>query len=55
MNNKYDSTADTLKHIKRVSELLLSAEIELAKRAVLHDNSKLSKAEFVNTAKFLKF
>lgn len=37
----YDSTADTLKHIKRVSELLMKASTELLQRASVHDNSKL--------------
>ena len=31
--NQYDSTADTLKHIKRVSELLTKCSIELIERA----------------------
>lgn len=38
---KYDSTADTLLHIKRVAELLTNAAAELIKRANRHDNSKL--------------
>jgi hypothetical protein len=37
----YDSQADTLLHIKRVSELLNEAAIELLKRANKHDASKL--------------
>jgi hypothetical protein len=37
----YDSTAETLKHIKRVNELLLFAAKELMDRAVRHDASKL--------------
>lgn len=37
----YDSTSDTLLHIKRVSELLTEAACELLKRANVHDNSKL--------------
>lgn len=41
----YDSTADTLKHIKRVSELLAAAATELLKRAAIHDESKLSSPE----------
>lgn len=40
-NKTYDSTADTLKHIKRVSELLNEAAMELLRRANVHDNSKL--------------
>ena len=39
--DKYDSTVDTLRHIKRVSELLGEAAIELIKRGNRHDNSKL--------------
>ena len=41
----YDSEADTLKHIKRVNELLVNASIELLKRSQVHDNSKLGGAE----------
>lgn len=41
----YDSEADTLKHIKRVNELLIEASKELLQRAVVHDNSKLSQNE----------
>jgi hypothetical protein len=41
----YDSTADTLKHIKRVNELLLKACIELQRRAMAHDLSKLESPE----------
>ena len=39
--NEYDSTKDTLLHIKRVNELLVFATIELLRRAVVHDASKL--------------
>lgn len=42
---EYDSTADTLKHIKRVNELLLNAASELMLRAKLHDLSKLGDPE----------
>jgi hypothetical protein len=38
---EYDSTADTLKHIKRVNELLIFAATELLKRGICHDSSKL--------------
>jgi len=38
---EYDSTAETLTHIKRVNELLLFAAKELMDRAVRHDASKL--------------
>lgn len=41
----YDSTTDTLKHIKRVSQLLTEAAIELIRRANIHDNSKLQDPE----------
>lgn len=41
----YDSTADTLAHIKRVNELLIDASIELLKRAQRHDTSKLNTPE----------
>jgi hypothetical protein len=38
---KYDSIQDTLKHIRRVQELLMLACGELQKRAINHDTSKL--------------
>jgi hypothetical protein len=41
----YDSTAETLKHIKRVNELLLFAAKELMNRAIKHDASKLLSPE----------
>lgn len=41
----YDSTVDTLKHIKRVNELLTLACFDLMRRAVTHDNSKLEEPE----------
>lgn len=53
----YDSKADTLLHIKRVSELLNNASIELVKRGNVHDNSKLEepeKAEFDRLTPLLK-
>lgn len=37
----YDSTPDTLLHIKRVAELMTNAAAELIRRANIHDNSKL--------------
>jgi len=43
--NGYDSEADTLNHIRRVSELLMSAAQELLERAKRHDQSKLSGSE----------
>lgn len=42
---EYDSTIDTLKHIKRVSDLLMLAAGELLCRAACHDNSKLEDPE----------
>lgn len=42
---EYDSTNDTLRHIKRVSELLTECSIELLKRANRHDDSKLKSPE----------
>jgi hypothetical protein len=42
---KYDSTADTLRHIKRVAELLNGAATELLRRANVHDDSKLQSPE----------
>jgi len=41
----YDSTVDTLKHIKRVSQLLNEAASELLRRANVHDDSKLHSPE----------
>ena len=41
----YDSTADTLKHIKRVAQFLTEAASELIKRANCHDDSKLESPE----------
>lgn len=41
----YDSTADTLKHIKRVNELMLFSSIELMNRSIVHDDSKLQSPE----------
>lgn len=43
--NNYDSTADTLLHIKRVNQLLTEAASELIRRANIHDNSKLESPE----------
>jgi hypothetical protein len=44
-NIGYDSMADTLKHIKRVSTLLSEAGMELIRRGTVHDESKLSGVE----------
>lgn len=41
----YDSTKDTLLHIKRVAQLLTEASAELIRRANVHDNSKLNSPE----------
>lgn len=41
----YDSTAETLKHIKRVSQLLSDAAVELLYRGSVHDESKLHDPE----------
>lgn len=49
---QYDSTADTLLHIKRVSQLLNEAAIILIKRGNNHDNSKLNKPEKAYFDKF---
>ena len=38
-NQNYDSSKDTLLHIKRVNELLLLFAQELMDRAICHDNS----------------
>ncbi|MCB0615600.1 MAG: hypothetical protein KDC75_19915 [Phaeodactylibacter sp.] len=43
--NGYDSEADTLNHIRRVAELLMSAAQELLERAKRHDASKLTGTE----------
>jgi len=45
MESKYDSTSDTLLHIKRVNQLLTAACVELIKRAQIHDDSKLKEPE----------
>jgi hypothetical protein len=42
---KYDSTADTLLHIKRVSQLLNISAVNLIERGNVHDNSKLQDPE----------
>jgi Family of unknown function (DUF5662) len=42
---EYDSKADTLLHIKRVSHLLNKAAAELLRRANVHDDSKLQSPE----------
>jgi hypothetical protein len=41
----YDSTKDTLLHIKRVSELLNKMAVELIFRSMAHDGSKLCMPE----------
>ena len=44
-NETYDSSTDTLLHIKRVNELLLRFAKDLMYRAICHDNSKLREPE----------
>lgn len=41
----YDSTADTLKHIRRVQELLGKMATDLLRRGEFHDESKLGPEE----------
>ena len=41
----FDSETETLRHIKRVNELLGKAAIELINRAAKHDDSKLGAIE----------
>ena len=43
--SEYDSTADTLKHARRVGELLAPVIAELAQRAITHDQSKTEPPE----------
>ena len=45
MEERYDSTADTLLHIKRVNELMGQAAQELIRRGNVHDQSKLEEPE----------
>lgn len=45
MSELYDSTVDTLKHIKRVNGLLLVCATDLCFRAASHDLSKLEEPE----------
>jgi hypothetical protein len=57
IDTKYDSTADTLLHIKRVNELLLRFSKDLMDRAACHDASKLQepeKSEFDRLTPILK-
>jgi hypothetical protein len=49
---KYDSSKDTLLHIKRVNQLLILAANELLDRATKHDSSKLEKFEKDNFDEF---
>lgn len=44
-NESYDSSKDTLLHIKRVSELLIEIVNDLLRRASVHDASKLESPE----------
>lgn len=41
----YDSTEDTLKHIKKVNEYLLYCCVDLMRRAATHDDTKLESPE----------
>lgn len=45
MEIPYDSRADTMAHIKRVSDLLLFASSDLIHRSINHDKSKLKEPE----------
>ncbi len=45
MGNIYDSTTDTLLHIKRVQELMIWFANELLNSALQHDHSKLEEPE----------
>ena len=45
MKQKYDGDADTLKHQRRVVQLMNLAVGELLKRGAYHDNSKLHEPE----------
>lgn len=42
---EYDSTTDTLEHIRRVNGLLMECIRELSRRAEAHDQSKLEEPE----------
>lgn len=42
---KYDSSVDTLRHIKMVNQFLIDFSVELLNRAKVHDNSKLESPE----------
>ena len=48
----YDSTADTLKHSRRVGELMAQAITELVERSVRHDLSKTADPELAVFDKF---
>lgn len=55
--SNYDSSTDTLLHIKRVNELLIRFAKDLMYRAICHDNSKLrepEKSEFDRLTPMLK-
>jgi hypothetical protein len=41
----YDSSAETLKHIRKVNDYLINASCELLQRAKIHDQSKLEEPE----------
>jgi hypothetical protein len=44
-NSQYDSTVDTLYHIKRVNQLLGQFAVDVIYRGSVHDNSKLEEPE----------
>lgn len=44
-NKEYNCTADTLKHMRRVQELMSIAAMSLLNRGINHDSSKLSDEE----------
>lgn len=45
MKNTYDSTGETLAHIRRVQDLLTDMQVALARRAIQHDKSKMEEPE----------
>lgn len=44
-SENYDSSADTLRHIKRINQLLGDSAAELIRRGQVHDSSKLESPE----------
>lgn len=45
MDEAYDSTLETKRHAWRVHQLLVDVHVELTKRGICHDNSKLQPLE----------